>query len=705
MAGCRIESVLGRGGMGVVYRARQLSLDRVVALKVIAPDFAMDEEFRERFKHESRLAASIEHANVIPVYEAGETDGLLYLIMRYVEGTDLRTLIATEGALESRRAARLVAQVAAALAAAHRRDLVHRDVKPANVLISADGHAYLTDFGIARDLAATSGLTATGAVVGTLDYIAPERLEHPAGDARSDVYALGCVLYEALTGSVPFPLDIGPAKMFAHVSAPVPSAREVRPEVPASLDELARRSMAKDPDDRPSSASELAEALLVAAAGSAAGAAGSAGAEDTPPAPEPAPETRPAATAKLEEPPTAATEPVGRESATAGGGPGEPEPPRGATRPATPEPSTGGGGPGEPEPPTATRRPVGGEPPTAPARPSGSGARRPPRFAVLAGLAMVAVVGVVGVLALAGGGSDDGDDGDGGSTDGPREGRLSPVALAAVKLSPGADGVAVGEGFVWVADKDANTVSRIDPRTRRKVGETRVGTEPDSIAVGEGAVWVTNTGSDDVSRIDPESFDERRFPAGRAPEGIVVGKGAVWVANQEAGTVTRIDPGGGEARTTSVGRAPIQLAMAPNGIWVTLSGGGAVARLEAETGNRVGDPVRIGGKPRGIAVGGGLLWVSSPTVNEIVVIDPSSSRVLERIEVADDPREVRAGEGGIWVTSAGTSEVTAIDPGSREVAGTVKVRGKPYGLGVGEGLVWAAGLDNGLITPIRPRRR
>ena len=210
VAGCRIESVLGRGGMGVVYRAVQVSLDRTVALKVIAPELAMDEEFRERFKHEARLAASIEHANVIPVYEAGERDGVLYLIMRYVPGTDLRALIDEEGALEPRRAARLVAQVAAALAAAHDRGLVHRDVKPGNVLISSAAgqeHAYLTDFGIARDLAATRGLTRTGAVVGTLDYIAPERLERPAGDARSDIYALGCVLYETLTGSVPFPRD------------------------------------------------------------------------------------------------------------------------------------------------------------------------------------------------------------------------------------------------------------------------------------------------------------------------------------------------------------------------------------------------------------------------------------------------------------------------------------------------------------------
>ncbi len=265
VAGCRIEAIVGRGGMGVVYRATQLSLERQVALKAIAPEFAGDVTFRERFKRESRIAASIEHPNVIPVYEAGEGDGVLYLIMRYVEGTDLRALIdGRKGGLEPERATRLVGQVAAALSAAHRRDLIHRDVKPANVLIDPAEereHAYLTDFGIARHSAATSGLTHTGAVIGTIDYLAPERIQGDGGDGRADVYALGCVLFEALTGAAPYERDNDVAKMYAHMSAPVPSAREHRPELPAELDELAQRAMAKDPGDRFASAAEMEEAL------------------------------------------------------------------------------------------------------------------------------------------------------------------------------------------------------------------------------------------------------------------------------------------------------------------------------------------------------------------------------------------------------------------------------------------------------------
>ena len=265
VAGYRIEAVLGRGGMGVVYLANQLSLDRPVALKVIAPELAGDVVFGERFKRESRIAASIEHPNVIPVYEAGEGEGLLFLTMRYVDGTDLKALLEADGRLEPGRAARLLAQVAAALAAAHRRGLMHRDVKPANVLVDREDqreHAYLTDFGIARHVAATSALTATGSVVGTLDYLAPERIVEGGGDARADVYALGCVLFQVLTGSVPYPRDHDAAKMYAHLNAPVPDARELNRAVPDALAELAMQAMAKEPDARVHSASELAERLV-----------------------------------------------------------------------------------------------------------------------------------------------------------------------------------------------------------------------------------------------------------------------------------------------------------------------------------------------------------------------------------------------------------------------------------------------------------
>src|SRR4051795_6616478 len=264
-AGHRIEAEAGRGGMGVVYVATHLALNRRVALKLIAPDLAADEGFRERFKQESMTAASIDHPNVIPIYHAGEEDGKLYITMRYVEGTDLRAMIARDGKIPARQAAEIVSQVAAALDAAHQHGLVHRDVKPANILIGEAGQAYLTDFGLTKHAGSRSGLTKTGMFVGTLDYIAPEQLQGGPVDARVDVYALGCVLYQVLTGTVPFPRDTEPAKIWAHMQEEPPSVVASHPDVPAQFEQVIHRAMAKKPEDRYPSAGDLGRAALASA--------------------------------------------------------------------------------------------------------------------------------------------------------------------------------------------------------------------------------------------------------------------------------------------------------------------------------------------------------------------------------------------------------------------------------------------------------
>ncbi len=270
LGGYRIEGIIGRGGMGVVYRATQLRLDRTVALKVITPAFANDPSFRERFDRESRVTASIDHPNVVPVHEANEADGLLYIVMRYVDGKDLRAVIAETGRLDPARAARLTAQVGAALDAAHTRGMVHRDVKPGNILVSGDPpeeHVYLTDFGLTKDVSSGEGLTRTGEWVGTLDYVAPEQIEGRAVDARTDVYALGCVLHQALTGEVPFARNSDVAKMYAHMNDPAPPITESVPSVPRALDEVVHRAMAKDPAERYPSTGDFGRAAVAAAAG------------------------------------------------------------------------------------------------------------------------------------------------------------------------------------------------------------------------------------------------------------------------------------------------------------------------------------------------------------------------------------------------------------------------------------------------------
>ena len=269
IAGYRIEARVGRGGMGEVYRAVQLSLGRRVALKILAPELAADDRFRRRFLRESRIAASIDHPNIIPIYETGEDGGLLYIAMRYVDGPDLATVLRREGRLELSRVLAIMTQVASALDAAHERGLVHRDVKPANILLAPGptgmpGHCYLCDFGLIKQVDSdqvASALTATDQFVGTIPYVAPEQIEGKALDGRTDVYALGCVLFQCLTGSVPFDGANDVEVVFAHLGKPPPSVSERFPGLPPSMDEVVARAMAKSKQDRWPTCTALVAAL------------------------------------------------------------------------------------------------------------------------------------------------------------------------------------------------------------------------------------------------------------------------------------------------------------------------------------------------------------------------------------------------------------------------------------------------------------
>ncbi len=269
-AGYLIERLLGRGGMGVLYLAIEPGLERRVALKLIAPEAAADDVFARRFTEESRIAASIEHPNVVPIYAAGEENGVPFIAMRYVAGADLGKRLARQGRLEPGLAAALIAQVGNGLDAIHAAGLVHRDVKPANVLLAATGgedHAYITDFGVARNIATASGLTQTGRFVGTLDYVAPEQISGGQVDARADVYALGCLLFKLLTCEVPFPKDGEAARLYAHLNDPPPAPSLYAEGVPMALDDVVIRAMSKEPADRYPSAGDLGRAAVAALSG------------------------------------------------------------------------------------------------------------------------------------------------------------------------------------------------------------------------------------------------------------------------------------------------------------------------------------------------------------------------------------------------------------------------------------------------------
>ncbi|WP_432138057.1 serine/threonine-protein kinase [Streptomyces sp. bgisy154] len=256
VAGYRIESEIGRGGMAVVYRAHDLRLDRTVALKLLAPELARNDTFRQRFTHESRTAAAIDHPHIVPVFEAGETDGVLYIAMRYVAGSDLRHLLDRRGPLAPGTALRITAQVASALDAAHEHGLVHRDVKPGNILVARGTdsdhpeHVYLTDFGLTKKSLSLTGFTTVGQFVGTLDYVAPEQISGKPVDARCDVYGFACVVHETLAGHPPFRRDDDMALLWAHQYDDPPPLTEARPDLDPHVDAVFARALAKSPDDR-----------------------------------------------------------------------------------------------------------------------------------------------------------------------------------------------------------------------------------------------------------------------------------------------------------------------------------------------------------------------------------------------------------------------------------------------------------------------
>jgi serine/threonine protein kinase len=265
----RLGRRLGGGGVAVVYLARDERLDRPVALKVLAPVLAEDEAFRKRFIRESRAAAAVEDPHIIPVFEAGEAGGMLYIAMRYVPGGDVRTMVRRDGPLPPGRAAAVIAQVASALDAAHAAGLVHRDVKPANMLVdrrsNRSDHVYLADFGLSKKtLAASAGLTGTGQFVGTLDYSAPEQIRGRPADGRTDQYALACAAFELLTGAPPFHHEEATAVMYAHLSEPPPPVTSRRAGLPPAVDQVVARALAKVPADRYASCQEFADALLQA---------------------------------------------------------------------------------------------------------------------------------------------------------------------------------------------------------------------------------------------------------------------------------------------------------------------------------------------------------------------------------------------------------------------------------------------------------
>ena len=655
----RIEGLAGRGGMGVVYRAIDLDLERTVALKVITPALAEEADFRERFVAESKAAASIEHPHVIPVYYSGEREGVLFIVMRFIDGPDLRALVRAEGKLDPERAAHIVAQLGSALDAAHAHGLVHRDVKPANVLLGEEDHAYLTDFGLTKRSAtsADGGLSRAGGWVGTLGYVAPEQIRGGRVDARTDVYALGCVLVYALTGQAPYVGESDEATLWAHLNSPPPSE-----SVPPEFDGVVARALAKDPSDRYPSAGDLGRAALAAAGRSAA----------------PGPERNVA---------RGAAAPPGL-SATAA-----------TARAASPDsethlsPGDGGG--------TATAM-------------TARGAGTDPRARVLAlarrPLALIVAATVIPVLVIAAilsGGGDEQPDATAPTTTAPAPAPVAAVAAPPTGVAPRPNALAVAGERVWVLSNPGGELVVLDPETQRQVKRISIGRGGTSLTSGFGSVWVLKAPTRTLGRYNVRTLrrigDLVEIPFAGEPVQVVAGQSALWVGVRTDGapgdeTVVKVDPSTLARQGIAIPGGVQDLAVGGGALWVTNRFTQTLTRVDIRSaGIRT---IRMPGRPGGIAYGSGAAWVATSGDDTITRVSPRGLDVTS-IPMPFIPTRVAVGGGSVWATAREANRLLRIDPIRRELVERIDTGSRPFALDVERGrAVWLTLLNENAVQRV-----
>jgi streptogramin lyase len=593
-----IRALIGRGGVGAVYRAADLRLARGVALKVLSAARAGDAGFRDRALRESQLAASLDHPNVIPIYSVGEDAGRVYIAMRLVEGGDLRALLRREGRLEPARALAIVAQVGEALDAAHAAGLVHRDVKPANVLIDrrrGHEHCYLGDFGISAFATETSHADVSQRLVGTLSAIAPEQIRGDQLDGRADVYSLGCMLYECLTGSPPFVGDSDIALIFAHLEQPPPKPSTRLPELPQKLDEVVADALAKDPADRPATCRELVQRA--------------AGALDVSP-------RRRAGGRWVAATAVAVVAVVGGLVSTARSG--------------TSHAAQRSGSVVEIDVRNAkvTRRFAVSVHTTAVAA-----GRRLWAADYLAGslfeidpatgeVQRIPAIGYPRALALFGGDvyvASDGPSVFGGNVtryDALSGGRIDSVNVVPCSIAAGLRVVyTAGCPFVDRLSTGARPLHELlatrIPQPVPDTAATHRSTLP-SMAIGAGAVWVTGDALDRrLFRIAPRSGRLLgAYPLPAAPQAVAVGDGAVWVTSALSNQLIKVSPLTGRVtQAIPTGAGTDGVAVAAGSVWVACSVAGQVWRINPHTGRVLGK-IAVGGAPHGITAGDDAIWVA-----------------------------------------------------------------------------------------------
>lgn len=627
-AGHRIEMVAGRGGMGVVYRATQLALDRTVALKVIAAGLLEDQSVRARFVRESKVAASIDHPNVIPIYYAGEENGIAYIAMRYVAGDDGRSLVRREGPLAPERAAHITAQLGGALDAAHSAGLVHRDIKPANVLLGPEDHVYLTDFGLTKHALSIAGTTKPGHWVGTLDYVAPEQIRGERVDARADVYALGCLLYFTLTGEVPFKREGDEARLWAHLSDPPP--KPSAHGAPAAFDAVIERALAKDPDERYPSAGDLGRAAKAAAANE-----------------QPALRERlvaKGAAAPVESPTVSAAQP-------------QPQ--------VTPQPQQ--------------------EAETEYLERSNPGRKRRTALLTVALLA-AAGAGIAAAIAFGIGTTDTPD------PTPTAQASATPTPTATPEGMRVADEITIGQrpNVVRVYRDNVFVGSFRQDRMRIVSAQTgkvrsyapKVGVGVDDGAFGFGSLWLSVARAKQLVRLDQRTGRPIGEPIALpfAPAAVAVSKDAVWAAvvpgNDQPDQLLKIDPRTGQTlATVSYPYGIMALTTSPTALWVAARRRARVQRVDLETG-AVQKTIRVGNnRSEDIAYRDGALWAATPEDNAVYKMTTKTGDVIP-ISVGQQPRQLELGDDVVYVTNYSSSDLYTID------AERSRVVGDPLGLSV-----------------------
>jgi serine/threonine protein kinase len=597
VAGYRIDARLARGGMGVVYRATHLGLDRPVALKVIARELAGDASFRDRFLRESRLAARLDHPAVVPVYDSREVDGELFVAMRLVEGGDLRGLIERAGPLPPDRATALLGQVAEALDDAHAAGIVHRDVKPHNVLVEGD-RAYLSDFGLAKSLEDSGASGAS--VVGTAAYMSPEQWRgEPVGPA-GDVYSLGCVLYEAVTGVVPM----------ARADADPAATPRLSPDLEAAIE----KATAPRPEDR----FPTAGAFIAAAARATSVTSGAARATSVTPS-----DTRVARESEAVTQVARGAEGTGRWRVLAALGALVVV----AAVVAAVLLLTGGDSRPKVSPPVAVGKPplriaAGSEKIWVLSEPEATLTRIDAETDRIVGAPIDLPQGVAAVAV--GGGSVWVTDAKSGEL--LRVDDESGAVTQRIEVGGHPGPLVYGGGRVWVADVEGAGITAVNAKggqvVRRHLGPH---TAPLRLAIGAGSLWISSAATGQVHHIGLAAFAiGKSIPAGRHPAGITVADGLVWVSDARSGSVIRLDPS-----VQAVSGPPIEVGDGPGGIdagpkslWVTLAGEDAVRRLELPSGDPEGGPIPVGPDPSAVAVGESAVWVVNDGDGSVTRIEP-----------------------------------------------------------------------------------